>query len=79
MEFKASKDIRLDADFKKHSDNYEKYMSALRDSLEGAEYRLATWANKAKNEMWAIVFQHLLSLDQEIQRLNKELVFKDVT
>ncbi len=79
MEFKASKNILADAEFRKHSDEFDKYNECLSSSDDPMVKTLAQWEFRAHSEMWAIVFEHLLSLDREIYRLNKELVFKEVT
>lgn len=78
MEFKASKDIRADADFKKYRDQFDKYNECLSNSSDPIVKKLSQWMYCAHSEMSLVVFKHILSLDQEIQRLNKELVFKEV-
>lgn len=78
MEFKVTKDIRGDPDFKKHRDEFDKYNECLTSSSDPVVKRLSQWVFCSHAEMWSIVYKHLLSLDREIERLNKELVFKDV-
>ena len=39
--------------------------------------QMAQWVIDSEIKQWNIIFNHLLELDREIQRLNKELIFKD--
>lgn len=79
MEFKASKDFRNDAEFIKHRDSCIKYICLIRNSNDLIVSKLGALIEEEMNNMFDNVFNHTLSLDREIYRLNKELVFKEVT
>lgn len=77
MEFKATKDIRSDAEFIKSNKELYKYLGCLQMSNDPIINQMAQWVIDSEIKQWNIIFNHLLELDREIQRLNKELIFKD--
>lgn len=77
MEFKATKDIRSDAEFIKSNKKLYKYLGCLQMSNDPIINQMAQWVIDSEIKQWNIIFNHLLELDREIQRLNKELIFKD--
>lgn len=77
MEFKATKDIRADAEFTKSNKKLYKYLGCLQMSNDPIIKQMVQWVIDSEIKQWNIIFNHLLELDREIQRLNKELIFKD--
>ena len=78
MEFKTIKDFRGDENYKKHRDDFDRYSVWLSNSNDPLVVALSNAICGAHSKMFHVILNHILELDKEIQRLNKELVFKDV-